>query len=148
MFEEDHAYNWDEEEKTDTNAPFGAEFVPIGNTTQLDMDDLTNSSSSLSSSPSTSKSTCYGAPTHFGGPWDVQGEQQVLTPGAVGVEYATPPDLDVDHDDDAPQRYRMLESVLVAENVPEQGGDVAIEELLIAIGEEPYLVDEALKITD
>lgn len=73
------------------------------------------------------------------------------TPGIMGTEYAPPtetPDLDADHEDDAPRRYRMLESVLGTDNVPEQAEMLAVEELLTAIGEESYSVTEALKVTD
>lgn len=42
----------------------------------------------------------------------------------------------------------MLESVLGTDNVPEQAEMLAVEELLTGIGEEPYSVTEALKVTD
>jgi hypothetical protein len=144
VFEEDRAWDWNEE-KTGTDVPFGAEFVPVESTIRL-MD----KPGSSSSSPSMSSSGRSGPPTHPGGR-DVQDEQQVPTPGIMGTEYAPPtetPDLDADHEDDAPRRYRMLESVLGTDNVPEQAEMLAVEELLIAIGEEPYSVTKALKVTD
>jgi hypothetical protein len=157
LFEEDRSWNWEEE--TGTNIPFGVEVVPGGSTTWLDMGASTNSPSSTTSSPSSSsdsssssRSTQFGGGvTHPGSLEDAQEQQPATAPGAVGVEFATPPAaspaLDADHNN-APIRFHTLKNIHTTTGVPDHAEVGAVEELLAAIGEKPYSVDEALRIAD
>jgi hypothetical protein len=65
------------------------------------------------------------------------------------VEFATPPtvtpDLDADHDDDAPRRYKTLEHILGLGNARVQNGMGLVEELLAAVGDEPATTEEAIQ---
>lgn len=120
LFEEDRSWNWEEE--TGTDIPFGVEVVPGGSTTWLDMGASTNSPSSTTSSPSSSsnspsssRSTQFGCGvTHPGSLEDAQEQQPATAPGAVGVEFATPPtaspSLDADHNN-TPIRFRTLKNI-------------------------------------
>jgi len=63
------------------------------------------------------------------------------------VEFCTPPsgaaDLDADHDDGAPLRFRRLENVLGQAHTPELADRVLEEDLLLAMGDEPATFEEA-----
>lgn len=68
---------------------------------------------------------------------------------APPVEFATPPsgalDLDNDHDDEAPLRFRTIDNVLGPSGVPDLAErELAVDEdLLLAVGDEPATFEEA-----
>ena len=59
----------------------------------------------------------------------------------------TSPDLDTDHDD-APRRFRSLENIMGPAVALGLADREITEELLAAIGDEPYSAEEALKIDE
>lgn len=68
------------------------------------------------------------------------------------VEFVTPPsgvpDLDRDHDDDVPLRFRTLNNLLQASSPPVPADRTVTEELLVAIGEEPATAEEAKHVKE
>ena len=99
--------------------------------------------------PSRSPSTAQHMPVQSPEitPGGSQSLQTPTTPGAV--EFATPPtvtpDLDADHDDDAPRRYKTLEHILGSGNARVQNDMGFVEELLAAVGDEPATTEEAIQ---
>jgi hypothetical protein len=68
------------------------------------------------------------------------------TPGSSGSSSAaTPPsaNLDADHDEDVPLRYRHLTDILGTESPPGQATRVLQEELMLVRGEEPTTYSQA-----
>ena len=64
------------------------------------------------------------------------------------VEFALPPsgDLDLDHEhDDAPLRFRKMEDLLGPDTPHGPAERGVVEDLLLAVGEEPATHEEALK---
>ena len=92
------------------------------------------------------------APTTPATPTNPAGGQEPGTPApfvmsAPGIEFVSPPsgelDLDDDHNDDAPLRFRTLDNVLGASSPPGFDQRDPAEELMVAVGEEPVTVEEA-----
>jgi hypothetical protein len=68
------------------------------------------------------------------------------------IEFDSPPtgelDLDGDHDDDAPLRFRTLDNILGASSPPRPAEREVAEELMVAIGDEPATAEEAKHIAE
>ena len=65
---------------------------------------------------------------------------------APGVKFSTPPsgelDVDDDHEDDVPIRFRTLENILGTSSPPDLAEQEVAEELMVAVREEPATADK------
>jgi hypothetical protein len=148
VFEEDLAWDWGDDKTISDEDPFHFEFTSIGGARRLGAVPAgAPGTTGPSRSPPAEQRTSTSAPSGGSG-----GDHSPPTPAAPGVvEFVTPltasPDLDADHDD-APRHFRTLENIMGPAAAPAHADREIIEELLAAIGDEPYSAEEALKIDE
>lgn len=154
VFKEERAWDWGAEKGAgpdDDIEPFQVEFlsVPLGHggpaATPPPTGPITPPTPTTLALPTTSVTVVSPA-----GGQDPRMPTPPATPPAMptpGIEFASPPsdelDLDVDHDDNVPLRFRTMENILGTPLAPGLAEREVAEELMVAVGEDSATAEEA-----
>ncbi|WVZ90938.1 hypothetical protein U9M48_037188 [Paspalum notatum var. saurae] len=148
VFEESRPWDWGDDKGAgpgDDVEPFYIEFVTVGGARhEAEVAPATPPTSPAPATPASSP-TSAAMPTYGSEPCTSAAPTTPAAPS--GVQFTTPPmgelDLDEDHDDDAPLRFRTMDNVLGLGSPPGLADRELTQELLVAIGDEPTSVKEA-----
>ncbi|WVZ94772.1 hypothetical protein U9M48_040631 [Paspalum notatum var. saurae] len=148
VFEESRPWDWGDDKGAgpgDDDEPFCIEFVTVGGTHRQagaapDTPSLTPVLPSPASTPSSPATPTCGP----------ESRTPVMPPAPMAssrARFVTPPtgelDLDQDHDDDVPLRFRVVGDLVSPRPAQELASSVLTQELLVAIGDELASVEEA-----
>lgn len=154
VFEEERSWEWGAEKGAgpdDDIEPFVVEHLATGPTGQGGPVAATPTATQRSTSapapmapPATPSQA--GTPTHGAGP------RTPASASSPAIEFASPPqgdlDLDNDHDDDVPLRFRTVDNLLGASSPPGLAEREVTEGLMVAIEDEPATAEEAKQVKE
>lgn len=154
VFEEERSWEWGAEKGAgpdDDIEPFVVEHLATGPTGQGGPVAATPTATQRPTSapapmapPATPSQA--GTPTHGAGP------RTPALASSPAIEFASPPqgdlDLDNDHDDDVPLRFRTVDNLLGASSPPGLAEREVTEGLMVAIEDEPATAEEAKQVKE
>jgi hypothetical protein len=145
VFKEDRPWRWSSDEQGSLvgDDPFKVEYISVRNARAEPVDEPGSALATPNRVSSEHGGEASGSVTEPGTP---------LSPTSPDtVEFVSPPEATPDLDinaDDAPCQFHTMRNILGIAPVPRIANKIIVEDLLAAIGEQPCLADEALKVKE